>query len=352
MTNFESTLKRLLNESVDAELGGRQPAPQPRLATAATGGRTFRPWLVPLLAAAGVAAAIAAIVVPVQMSADRPAGGPNNGGLAGSSTSPTHPAPVTAPDPDGPPPAPLPPAGTPVELGDAKLRLPVGWVAREVADPHQYGNSAYSREWCLAPAESADRPRPDCPLQFGPAAAVTTSGVPVNGNVPLGTRLGGKQSSCPVSGFSGSTTGALDRFGQRDALFREWHGDCPDSTLWIQQYVVGTAPGYVLFSDQPTAERMAAMDEISRYASLPAQTGPLPLYDMGTVLAVTRHPGGYLMTITPIIREGGDWMPSGATTRRYLIGQADLKYAAVGTRVGVTTDGTKVIDVGAPISGW
>jgi hypothetical protein len=351
VTDFESALKRLLSDNVDAMLGPRRPAPQLDLSAAARGRRGFRPWVVPLLAAAGVAAAIAAIVVPAQLVADRPAGGTNNGSLIAPPSNPAYPAPENS-DPSQSPPSPIPPAGAAVDLGGAKLRLPVGWVAREVADPHQYGSSVYSREWCLAPAGSSGQPRADCPLQFGPAASVTTSGVSVNGYVPLGNRLGGTQSSCPVSGFLGETGWGMVGFGKRDGFDREWHGNCSDGPLWIKQYVVDTAPGYLLFSDQVTPELNAAMTEISAHALLPAQTAPLLLYDLGTVRSVTPRPDGYLMTIVPVMREGGAWMPSGAATRSYLISSADLQNAAVGTRVGVTTDGTKVVSIGPAISGY
>ena len=351
MTDFEGTIKRLLNENVDATLGPRRPAPELDLSTAAPGGPGFRPWLVPLLAAAGVAAAIAAIVVPAQLSADRPAGGPNMGGLNAPPSNAAAP-PTETSDPNAPPtPLPIPPAGPAVVLGDAKLRLPVGWVATEVADPRQYGRSVYSREWCLAPATSAGPARPDCPLQFGSAAPVTTSSVPVNGRVPLGTMPGGVQSSCPVDSFSGDTSGGLDRFGQRDALISGWQGDCPQGPLSVKQYVVDTAPAYVLFSNQVTPERDGAMREIIQNASLPARDAPLMLHDVGVVRAVTPRSNGYLMTIAPIIRLNGNWVPNGTTTRSYPIRQADLKYAIVGTRVSVTTDGTKVIAVGPPVSG-
>lgn len=349
MTDFEGTVKQLLNQNVDAALGPRRPAP--RLNVAAPVRPGVRPWLVPLLAAAGAAAAIAAIVVPVRLSADRPAGGPNIGGLTAPQSSSAAPPTATS-DLNAPPPSPLSPAATAVDLGGAKLRLPVGWVAREVADPRRYGKSVYSREWCLGPAKSAGPARPDCPLQFGPTASATTSGVPVNANVPLGNRLGG--TSCPADALLTATGGGLVSFGQRDGFSSEWHDDCADSTPWttpwILQYVVDTAPGYVLFSDQMTPELLAAMVEISQHASLPAQTGPLLLYDIGVVRAVTRRANGYLMTITPSIQVGGDWEPNGAD-RSYLIPHADLRLAAVGTRVGVTTDGTNVIDIGPPIAG-
>jgi hypothetical protein len=341
--SFERELGRLLNQGVDRRVGPRRPAPRLDLSVAARR-RPVRPWLMPVLAAAGVAAAVVAIVVPAHLVADRPAGGPGNGGGPNAPLSNPIPAPDSS-DPNAPPPSPLPPADTVVDLGDASLRLPKGWVAREVTDVYQYGGSVYSREWCLAPAGSADPPRADCPLQFG-------SAMPVNGNVPSGTPLGGK--FCPVSDLPDATGGGLVRFGQRDAFYREWHGHCADSAPWInrwtKQYVVDTAPGYVLFSDQMTPELDAAMLEIIEHASLPAQTGPLLLYDMGVVRTVTRQSDGYLMTIAPIFRMGGGWMPGSSVNRSYLIRPADLKYAVVGARVGVTTDGRRVIEVGPPIS--
>jgi hypothetical protein len=349
MNDFESTIKQLLNDNVDTTLGPCRPAPP--LDVTASNQRGFRPWLVPLVAAAGVAAAIAAIVVPARLFADRPAGGPDIRGPMASPSNSTYSAPETS-GPNAPPPSPLPAAETAVDLGGAKLRLPVGWVADEVADPHQYGSSVYSREWCLAPARSASSPSADCPLQFGPVAPVSTSGVPVNGNVPLGTQLGGRQSSCPVSDFSGESSAGLPSLGQRGWLNRAWQGRCHEQPLSIQQYVVNTAPGYLLFSNQRTPELDAAMAEITQYASLPAQNAPLLLYDMGVVRAVTPQSIGYRMTIAPIIREGGNWMPSGEADRSYQISPAELKYALVGTKVGVTTDGAEVIDVGQPVSGW
>jgi hypothetical protein len=347
VNEFEGTVKQLLNENVDAELGPHRLPPQ--LNVAAPDRTKLRPWLVPLVAAAGVAAAIGAIVVPAQLVADRPAGGAG-GGLNVSST--TTSTPVIPQSPHSFPPTPTAsPAATSVNLGGATLRLPAGWVASEVSDPNQYGNSVYSREWCLAPAETAGPPRADCPLQFGPAAAVIGSGIPVNFRVPLGIRRGGSQSPCPQSGFYGQSGWSLLHFGLRQVYDREWYGHCDGSPFWMEQYVVNTAPGYVLFSDQMTPELSAAMAEIAQYASLPAQAGQLWLYDIGIVQAVLRQSNGYLMTLAPIEGDGiRPWTRSDESPRSYPMEPTALKYAVVGTRVGVTTDGTKVIDIGAPIS--
>jgi hypothetical protein len=328
--DFERELARSLNRSVDERLGPRRPAPPfPQASGRPASVQRAKRWLLPLAAAACVIAVVGGTVGVTQLrSVHR--GTPGNS--RPTSTSPA-------------------PGSTVVRLGDATLRLPSGWVAREVADPRQYGSSVYSREWCLAPAESAAQPHADCPLQFGSAAVASSSGIPVNLNVPLGTRLGGNQSPCPVSGFLGQSGWTLGRFGSRHVYDRQWHGHCADgSPLWIEQYVVNTAPAYLLFSDQMNPELHAAMTEITQNASLPAQAGSLLLYDTGTVRSVTRQPNGYLMTIAPIDRIENEWRPSDEDPRSYPIGPNALKYAAVGTNVGVSTDGTKVISIGAPIS--
>jgi hypothetical protein len=346
VNEFESKVKRLLSQNVDAELGPRRPAPQLNFAT--PGRLRVRPWLVPLLAAAGVAAAIAAIAVPAHLVADRPSGGLDVGRPIAPTTSAA--APWETSDPNAPP-TPWPkPGGPVVDLDGARLQLPIGWVAREVPDPNQYyGGNVFSREWCLAPAGSADPPRSGCPLQFGSIAPL------VNGKVPLANL---EARPCPYKPelATGGGQGSV-RFGQRDAFHREWGGgECSDGTTrinpwWIREYLVDTAPGYVLISNQMTPLLDAAWNEINDHASLPAQTAPLLLYDTGVVRTVTHQSDGYLMTIASIFTEGGWPYPGATVNRSYLIRGADLKYAAVGARVVVTTDGTKVISIGEPISG-
>ena len=58
MNDIDERIRDLLNESVDAELGPRRPAPpfDPRLADKRR--RRWAPWAMPLIAAASVAALV------------------------------------------------------------------------------------------------------------------------------------------------------------------------------------------------------------------------------------------------------------------------------------------------------
>ena len=90
MNDIDQRIRRLLNESVDARLGPRRPAPPfaPRRVTRL---RRFGPWAAPLVAAASVAAVVGGAigVAHLASSGDHP--------RPGRSVSPPTPAPTTAP---------------------------------------------------------------------------------------------------------------------------------------------------------------------------------------------------------------------------------------------------------------
>jgi len=284
VTDFENRLKRLLNENVDAELGPRRPAP--RLELAATGRRGFRPWIMPLLATAGIAAVTAAIVVPVQLLADRnPDGsnGPANGGALINRSNST--APATSP-------ASSPSAST-VNLGGATLRLPAGWVVRsyQLYTPSVEPMVA-SPSWCLTPASTPVSTAPGaCPVSFGTIPRPRTSHVDPDTE---GGLWGNPLYCIPRGGENRlGIHGADLPFGGRSADFRDWRFGCRDGTSWwIQQYLVASDPGFMLFSEVVTPEIATAISSIVAQSTLPARTGSLRYFDEGTVLESTQAAGG------------------------------------------------------------
>ena len=316
MNDFESTVKRLLNEKVDTTLGPHRPAPS---LDVAAGRRRYRPWVVPLVAAACIGAATVAIVVPVKLFANRQA------------------------------PA-LSPSDSTVRLGDATLRLPAGWVAREVADASMSdGWRGYSSEWCLAPARTAVA-SPSCPLQFGTGPA-EPQGFP-SPNEPAGIR------SAPGLGLycfdhdrvvDQQISRVTESFGNREAVHLQWHYRCGDGhVVWVEQYVIDTAPGFILFSDQMTSQLHSAMALIARYAAPPRQTGPLLLVDDGRLRSIEPQPdGGWRITITPLTQTANGWQPTGEPDRSYLVPRRRLALAGVGDKLVVHTNGTQVVGVDA-----
>lgn len=336
---FENDLERMLNQSVEARLGPRCQPPA-FVPTSRHRERNFRPWLVPLAAAAcAVAVTVGTFGATRVLSEHRPVS------PASPDRSLMAPAPsVTATTSPGP--ALSPSSGT-TSLGGATLRLPAGWVAKEVLDPYLPGGDVrgYTREWCLSPVRTAVASR-SCPLQFGigrdPAGP---AGFPLP-DYPAGI------SSAPGLGMyctEGPHPGVVDQqvsrattsFGKRKAVYREWHDRCSDGhVVWVEQYLVNTAPGFIMFSDQTTPQLHSAMALIARYAALPAQTAPLWLSDQGFVRSVKPDANGYLVTIAPTTRT---WQPTGEPNRSYLITRNWLRFA-VG-KVTLRTDGTKVLSI-------
>lgn len=347
MTDFENRLKRLLNENVDARLGPRRPAP--RLDLPATGPRGFRPWLIPLLATAGIAAATAAIVVPVRMVAGGSGlrgGGSNAGNLAGPVLGPTTPIPATSLGPSGRSAATrsTAPAGPTVRLGGATLRLPSGWVARDYSQYEPPGVVPLDAQaWCLTPASKPAGTAPhSCPVRFGTIAAKAAAN-PIDVNVP-----GGYLSDPKYCG-RGLALGFAERsadvsFGGRAADFRRIEYGCGDGThSRIEQYVVPTEPGYILVSEVVDDSLSAVLGQLVAAAQLPAQTGAVRYYDQGLVRRVVASGDGSIVSIDRTVPGPGGQVNNNPQTYDYFVPPAAKPDRLhLGEFISVFTDGSRV----------
>lgn len=268
MTDFETALKQGLNRSVDARLGARRtPPPFRPLPVSSPRRRGIRPWLAPLAVAACLVAALIATLTTTNVLSER--------------LSPAAPPPVGDP--------------SVVQLGDARIWLPGGWVARsyQLYKP-SIEPMAASLSWCLTPASTPVSTAPGgCPVAFGT--------VPTPRTTQIDSDVEGAISGNPLYCIprDGGTSGlnayeAADvPFGGRLADFRDWRFGCGDgSSWWIQQYLVASSPGYMLLSEVVTPRIAEAMKGIAAHSTLPDRTSRLRFFDEGTVLAATPVAGG------------------------------------------------------------
>lgn len=345
--DFESTVRTLLNERVDAKIGEREV---PRFVP--TGNlrridsvRRRGPWVLPLLAAACVAAVVGGSVGAAHLLADKHH---TFHGPATHSPSPKH-TPTPSPSdtrtfaPDRP--------GT-VTLGGARIQLPDGWVARDyqryLTPDEGFGAP---QVWCLTPRTTPARTVPGaCPMLFETANA-RGAGLDVD-------IQGGHASNpeyCVGDPSQRTSFQAAERaFGGRVAEWRHWTISCPryGRVYRIEQYVVATSPAYILYSGQADAAVHAAMTSIVHSASVPAQDLPLRLEDHGVLRTIVRRADGVHITITRVAlalhssaihlnpRTAAYVVP----TRMFRLGGSSgpLK---IGDTVHIDTNGTKVVQI-------
>jgi hypothetical protein len=166
VNDIESRIRDLLNESVDAELGARRPAPPFDPRRADTRARRWAPWVMPLVAAAGVAAVVGGTVAVAHLASDhRPA--PPATSVAPTPTTPTA-APPSTTDPTSTPPSPTTaPSSTAV-----RSSVQTDWFTR-------------------TDVEAMAHPELNCPASFTPATTVlSTTTVTASGEAaPLGVAV-------------------------------------------------------------------------------------------------------------------------------------------------------------------
>jgi hypothetical protein len=255
VTDIETYLKSKLNESIDADLGPRRPAPPFHPVT------PTRTWVRPVLAAASVLVVVgAAVAIGRSASTDH-----TQPPATGQPTRPTHPVTTHQSAP--------PPLGTTV-FHDAKIAVPTGWTAH----PKQG-----SDQLCLSPSKKAS----DCAIQvayFVPGTGTLDVDEP-------GGYYGDQPQWCApqVPKSPQKLTGTANRdFGGRPAQWRAWELDCPDGRKILdEQYVVPTSPGFVLYAHNPTSDVHDAIDAVAQHSQLPAQNAPLWLTDRGRVQSVS-----------------------------------------------------------------
>ncbi len=326
-------------------------------------------WLV-IVGAAAALVLIAAAPVVVRALANHGPGtsvaAPTGSGSTAPSAPPTASASVgplpsgwATSGPDTATPVPLGPAVTgTLRAGGAVLPLPPGWVAR-VAPAGWFGSPSNATPpaswptWCLAPANAPQQSACTVLLR-----AVPTSPPPgasfganaVEGWAPDAGSLGNPCLSLPGS-YIEELTGYRDlTFGGRAASYRAWTDTCPGGKIVrFAQYVVPTAPAFVLYTDHADTATTAVMATLSRTAHLPEQTAPLPYTFTGMVTAAQPEGTGMRITVVPWVRRPypNSWVPvPGGRAQTFLIPAAlvptnGTDYRTYGV-VGVVTDGHAV----------
>lgn len=251
MTDLETYLMSKLNESIDADLGPRRPAPrfEPETPT--------RTWVRPVLVAASVLMVVGAAVAISRVA---------------SSDHTTQPPATPPPSTNHSEPAPL----RHTVFHGAKIALPRGWGAHPAEGP--------SGMLCLAPSKTPSA----CPIEVGYAAPNGPAMVDVD---EPGGYYGDQPQWCApqVSTSPQRLTGAETRdFGGREAQWRAWELDCPDGRKIVdEQYVMPSSPGFVLYAHNPTSDVHDAIDAVAQQSQLPAQNAPLWLTDRGRIHTVS-----------------------------------------------------------------
>lgn len=329
MNDLESRVNRLLNQNVDAMLGPRRPVPQ--LDLAAPGGRRgFRPWVLPLVVAACLVAALIATLTTAKVLSEHPA------------------APIsTAP----------PPRATVVQLADAKIWLPSGWHA--TVSSHGPSNKfpfrdagTQSTTWCLGPA-----------VKGGTCQAWLERSVqdPVHGNIDgrfdptvAGGTPHGYLQLCPDASNSRGWTlldAALRDFGGRTAYYGVFDSQCQTGPQQqVTQYLVPAGPAFELYAKSSDEALQATMAEIAQRSALPKQTSEVPYYDHGYVRSLKSVAGHIELTIDRVMVGPSGPIEAEPRTTRYTVpagtwSEENLHPTAVGQLVTLETDGTTVFEV-------
>lgn len=306
--DFEDRIAAALNAQVDQELGERRTPPPFETPARRTARRRppRAPWMLPLVAAASVVAVVAGSVGVTQLVADdgpashpsplvsgsiSQSAAPSAGPSSASTAKPSSAAPSTprsTPSRSTPDPSHVSrPPGRTVVLGDADVYLPVGWEARDIEAYSPPGSSSIYPGWCLTPKTTPVRPD-KCPVRL-----VTISTVTNDVDVDIEGGLSANPHYCFPQEKSVSEQYGDRTLGGRAADWRRWEYVCKTGQRWtIEQYVVPTLKGYVLFSAEAGAAVHDALTAIAAHSSLPQQAAPVRLMDRGVVRSRRVVPDG------------------------------------------------------------
>jgi hypothetical protein len=229
-----------------------------------------------------------------------------------------------------------------VTLAAANVWLPSGWVARDYASYLQPGaGTLAAQQWCLTPSPLAPSTDSDaCPLTLGTIS-------PTGNQVDVDINGGWVSNSPTCYHFDSEQTG--DRqFGGRAADWRRWRVSCGSRDLLIEQYVVATGPGYILYSDWTDPTVHDVMTGIVTRSSMPRQTSALRLMDRGYIRSVDRTASGVRISIDRVVSGINGVVNNNPATYKYVIPTAmfDSAGVQVGSLVVVHTDGVTVRNFG------
>jgi len=353
VTDFESRLKQPLDNRVDAVVGSSRPAPRLHHSTGRQPSSSRSRWVLPLLAATVITAVATGTAIAANMHSDRrrPTATATNSPTARATATPSgtttsHTASPTSPSPSS---ATGTPGATHALLGGANVGLPAGWTARNYSQYLTAGEVLARPTWCITPDTTP-------PSTTQGACTLTLSMVDPDKDRLDADEFGGFTGNS--DGCHGSTTpvGHIseqsgDRtFGARAADWRQWEITCPTLSSpqrTVEQYVVTTAPAFVLFSDQAGSTVHGVMTWIAGHSTLPAQTLAVRLYDYGIVRAATPTASGVRISLDRVVRDLPDGNPNNnPRTYEYTIPTDlyDASMAIPGSTVTLTSDGSTVIE--------
>ena len=317
-------------------------------------GRPTIKWPLPLAAAAAVVAltigvAVAAnsghhagpahpTVTPTVTPTGTPTPTPSQAPTPTHTPSPTHSATATATHSG-------PPASTKqVFAFSASFRIPDNWVARPGVLPP--GASYDLPTYCIQPATT--------PVN-STACLIMFQSISSNANVAIDPNIASGTASNPefCFGTGNRGTGKLadytDRtFGSRTADYRHWLYNCGNGTSYdVQQYVVDTGPGFILYSEHASGLTGQVMTTIAQTAVLPAQTATLRYGEWGTVRSVSHGVDGETITIQRAVVDGFTILHRYPGTDSYFVPATALEGSpiTVGTLIYVITNGSRVTTV-------
>jgi hypothetical protein len=340
VNDFENQLKTLLNERVDAKIGTRDV---PRFAPPGNvrplgSARRRAPWVLPLLAAACVAAIVGGSVGAAHLLSEKHAKpiGPATKAVPAPRPTPT-PSTTTSLKPD---------RSGGVTLDGAALPLPAGWVARDYKryEPTPGVGQTYPADegWCLTPASTPVKVG-GCPIWFRAFTQSSSQQGPLMDVDERGGNYGDAHQVCIPSGTTHYDLQAGEiPFGGRMADYRHWRYDCASGPAFVaEQYVVATRPAFIIFSEHVDTTVHQVLSNLAAHASLPPSATTLRYEDYGYVRSIKPEADGVHVSIDRTVRDVA--ANSDHTTYDYVLPNRIYAAAAKDLKVGklaqVETDG-------------
>jgi len=312
---LEERLAEALNANVDHQLGARRPAPP---FTPPIREKRRSPWVLPLTAAACVAAIVGGTVAASRLLAhhDQPV-----------SHQPTKVVSSPAPVPT-------------VRVSDARIAVPSRWTLRRL-DSAGFGSS-----WCLLRVGAAAR---TCTISVRRITDAAAEDFDVDHPGIVGDP---PQLLCGAEAAPRKETYGVRTFGGQSADWRRWDAHCARTghSQRIEQWSDANVPTWVLVGTtiDGGSAMSAVMAYVAQHSQLPAPTRPARAMDRGVLRAVHQTATGVRIELdrTVLVRSEGTMrsVNDDTATYAYDVPRAIWSGAHVktGQRVQLWTDGRTV----------
>lgn len=235
-------------------------------------------------------------------------------------------------------------------VGGMTLSLPAGWTVTPQTYSGGSGPIPGSTVWCIDPVTA----KGSCTISLTSAGQAT--GNPLDVDVEGG--WSSNPSYCSADVRQGQATHTLDvadvrSFGGRSAEYRKWTHTCTATqVVQAEMYEVAYAPAWILFSEHADSYVSAVMAWVAQHSTLPVQTLPLRLQDLGYVRSVHASVSAYIVTLDRVYASAystAGEINNSSTTYEYtipalLVDAAGKQIAApkVGDRAFIVTNGSAV----------